>query len=182
MSAVIEHAPARELEKADVVYPLAVLEGAGWEWPGIERAVRQVEEIFGQCGVAVTVGHIYLLSAPDDFLELDESMQSRLLDRLPESRPAALLVGRTTDQDTAYSYLVSAPVPSRGTAWVTRASRPVCLGVLLAHELGHILLNTARHNRDPENLMSYTCTISNIQRSAIGARLSASQCRQLRER
>lgn len=165
-----------------MVYPLAVLEGAGWEWPQIELAVRQVEEIFGQCGVTVTAETVYMVSAPEDFLELDEPMQARLLAAIPETRPAALLVGRTTDQDTAYSYLASAPVASRATGWVTRAARPACLGVLLAHELGHILLDTARHSTDPDNLMSHTCTISNVRGSAAGARLSAAQCRKLRER
>lgn len=179
---VIERPLVQEPEKADVLYPLAVLDGAGWESPQIERAVSQVEQIFGQCDVTVTVAAVYLLTAPDEFMELEEPMQARLLDMLPETRPVALLVDRTTDQDTAYSYLVSAPVASRGTAWVTRASRPECLGVLLAHELGHVLLDTARHSTDPDNLMSHTCTVSNIQGSAIRARFSPSQCTQLRGR
>lgn len=178
---VVERTTGDRFEKGDVIYPLAVLDGAGWEWAHLERAIQEVEAIFAQCGVVVTAGTVYRLEVPDDFRELDESEQARLLAALPTSRPVVLLVDRTTDHDVAYSYLKSAPVASRGTAWVTRNSEPACLAALLAHELGHILLNTARHSDDPDNLMSHTCTSFNVAEWRIGTGLSAAQCKQLRE-
>jgi hypothetical protein len=177
-----ELSDGRRMHEADVVYPLAILDQVGWDRPDVERAIRQVEDIFGQCGITVTAGAIYRLQAPEAFRVLDESMQPDLLAGLPPDRPVVLLVDRTTDNDVAYSYLESAPVPSRGSAWITRRSRDVCLGVLMAHELGHILLDAARHSSDPGNLMSHTCSFSNVSGSGISAHLSAAQCKRLRER
>lgn len=179
---VRERTSDQRLEEADVVYPLAVLGAAGWEPAHVEQAVRQVEDIYGQCGVTVTAGAVYWLEAPEDFRELDEAGQSRLLAELPASRPLAVLVDQTGDRDVAYSYLMSAPTEHRGTAWVTRNSHPTCLGPLLAHELGHILLDSADHSRDRGNLMAHTCTVSNVEGSRPGTRLTGAQCEQLRAR
>lgn len=167
-------------DDAAITYPLAVLDSAGWGRDRILRAVHEVEDIFGQCGVVVTAEPVYRLKAPSRYRKLDPFMQARILSRLPSTRPIALLVDQTTDRDVAYSYLDSAPTASRGSAWVTRNGHPACTGVLLAHELGHILLNSARHSDDPDNLMSHTCTVSNVAGFRPVARLSGSQCDQLR--
>lgn len=187
--------PADEVKVAEVVeygteragddtilYALAVLNGAGWEKSRVNEAIRRVEAVFSRCGVTVTAGTVYRLDAPPGFLDLEEPMQSSLLAALPAPRPIALLVDQTTDGDVAYSYLSSAPVASRGTAWVTRNSRPACLPTLLAHELGHILLDTPRHVDDPNNLMSHTCTVSNLAGDRPGTHLNESQCEAIRKR
>jgi hypothetical protein len=179
---VIEPTSGHRLKEADVVYPLAVLRTAGWEPARVEQAIQQVEDIFDQCGITVTAGSVYWLEAPVEFRELDESMQSRLLSELPSTRPVAVLVDRTADRDVAYSYLRSAPLASRGTAWITRHSHPRCLGTLLAHELAHILLDSDRHSGDRGNLMFHTCTISNIAGSGPGTDLTDSQCNSIRTR
>lgn len=167
-------------DDAAITYPLAVLDSAGWDRGRILRAVHEVEDIFGQCGVVVTADPVYRLKVTSQYGKLDPSMQARILSKLPSTRPIALLVDQTTDRDVAYSYLDSAPTASRGSAWVTRNGHPACSGVLLAHELGHILLKTARHSDDPDNLMSHTCTVSNLAGFRPAARLSGSQCEQLR--
>lgn len=179
---VVERTTGHGLDKEDVIYAMAVLDDAGWGRAQVERAIKQVEEIFAQCGVFVTASTVYRLEAPEGFHDLDESEQARLLAALPPTRPVAMLVDRTTERDVAYSYLISAPVASRGTAWVTRNSHPACLAALLAHELGHVLLSTARHSDDPDNLMYHTCTSSNVAGSRTGTGLSTAQCEQLRER
>lgn len=170
------------LEEADVVYPLAVLDSAGWDAREVESTIREVERIFAQCGIAVIAGSVHRLEAPRAFRTLDESMQARLLAELPPTRPMALLVDRTADRDIAYSYLMSAPVESRGTAWVTRDSRPACHGPLLAHELGHILLDSERHSDDRDNLMFHTCSVSNVADFRPGTGLTETQCEALRAR
>lgn len=170
------------LEEADIVYPLAVLDSAGWDAGQVKRAIREVEGIFGQCGIIVAAGSVYRLEVPREFRELDESMQARLLAELPPTRPIALLVDRTAGRDIAYSYLMSAPTKSRGTAWVTRNSHPACLGPLLAHELGHILLDSERHSGDRDNLMFHTCSVSNVAGSRPGTGLTDAQCKVLRAR
>lgn len=178
---VVEHGRERD-EDHTIRYTLAVLNGTGWKKRDVDGAVRRVEAVFAGCGVTVLPRAVYWLDAPASFAELDEPMQTRLLATLPSTRPIALLVDRTTDRDVAYSYLPSAPVATRGTAWVTRNSHPACLAPLLAHELGHVLLDTPRHSNDPDNLMSPICTVSNLAGDRPGTRLNESQCAILRDR
>lgn len=170
------------LEQADVAYPLVVLESAGWNTGQVERAIREIEDIFAQCGIIVAAGSVHRVEAPREFRELDESLQARLLAELPPTRPMALLVDRTADRDVAYSYLMSAPTGSRGTAWVTRNGHPACLGPQLAHELGHILLDSERHSADRDNLMFHTCSVSNIAGARPGTDLTEAQCETIRAR
>lgn len=179
---VRQAAGGHRLGETDVAYPLAVLESAGWDAGQVERVIREAEAIFAQCGITVTAGSVHRLEVPHGFRELDESMQGRLLAELPPTRPMALLVERTADRDSAYSYLMSAPNESRGTAWVTRNGHPACLGPHLAHELGHILLDSERHSGDRDNLMFHTCSVSNVAGSRPGTRLTESQCEKLRAR
>lgn len=177
----VREPPGSDISReADVVYPLAVLASADWPPAAIERAVGEVERIFAQCGTTVTAGPRYRLQAPADYRELDEPMQARLLERLPAARPIVLLVDRTVDGDVAYSYLPSAPVASRGSAWITRHSDPACLGPLLAHELGHILLDSERHSDDRDNLMFHSCTVANVAGTHPGTNLTEAQCARLR--
>jgi len=164
-----------------IVYTLVVLQGAGWDSDQVTRAVRQVEAIFDQCGVSVVAAPVYRLSVPEEYQRLSEAMQPRLLSALPRNRPAVLLVNHTRAGDTAYAYLESSPVASRGTAWITRASHPACLGTLLAHELGHILLRSGAHHSAPGNLMSHTCSYSNVAGFRAGTSLARAQCARLRQ-
>lgn len=162
-----------------VRYEVAVLEEAGWRLDEIERAIQASESIYAQCGVTLHAVAIHRLRAPPAYQLLEEEDQARLLSGLAAGRPLVLFVNRTAAGDTAYSYRRSAPVAERGTAWITRTAAPSCVGVLLAHELGHILLDTARHSRQADNLMSYTCTHNNLAGAAPAARLSKAQCRRL---
>ena len=177
-----EHAHRRVPGEADVVYPLAVLESADRSAAHVQRAVRRVETIFGQCDITVAAGPVFRVATPPAFGPLDEAKQSQLLAHLPPARPAALLVEHSADRDVGYSYLMSAPVASRGTAWITREVGPACLAPVLAHELGHILLDSAHHSDDRANLMFHTCTVSNVAGTRPGTALTDAQCRKLRAR
>jgi len=59
----------------------------------------------------------------------------------------------------------------RDTVWVMRGARD--LGVVLAHELAHVLMDSGEHSEEPGNLMR--------EESAPGnTKLSESQCARLR--
>lgn len=177
---VVQWEAAPSWENNTIVYDLAIVQEAGWRKQTVAQAVDQVEAIFEQCGVRVAAESVHWLEIPVDLHALEESAQQSLLAVLPQRRPMALFVNRTTEGDSAYSYLASAPVATRGTAWLTRNSHPACVGALLAHELGHILLDTARHSSNPGNLMSHTCTVSNVAGFRPGTNLTRSQCDTLR--
>jgi len=171
--------PVTETE-ADFRYRVAVLEHSGWRPETVGRAINEARAIFGQCRIVVDAETVYWLSAPDDFQELDEAEQARLLSAVRVKRPVAVFVNQTPAGDVAYSYLESAPVASRGTAWITRNSDEACAGRLLAHELGHILLDTDRHSSDPDNLMAHTCVHSNVSGFHTNTELNREQCERLR--
>ena len=162
-------------------YLVAVLSGSGWKREEIENAIKQARMIFDQCRVVVDVRAIYWLKTAVEFDRLQETHQAEILSVLPHYRPVIGFIKDSRDNDVAYSYLQSAPVPSRGTAWITRAGDPGCVGTIVAHELGHILLDTARHSAGGGNLMSYTCVHSNIARFPAGNNLDEAQCDRLRE-
>lgn len=169
-------------EAAGVGYQVVVLAGAGWRDSDIEEAVGEASAVFASCDVAVHATAVYWVKAPAGYQELDEREQAGLLAPLGGRRPVALFVNRTTERDIAYSYLNTAPVASRGTAWITRDSAPSCVGPLLAHELGHILLNSGRHVDDQRNLMSYNCVTMNITGFRLNTELTEGQCKRLQAR
>lgn len=163
-----------------VHYAAAITAGSGWRREAVENAIEQARTIFDQCRVTVDARVVYWLEASPALGEIDEANQDRVLSILGKERPLAVFTGQTTAGDVAYSYLRSAPVASRATAWVTRRGAGKCAGVLLAHELGHILLDTPRHHADDRNLMSHTCTRSNVSGSTPGVGLDDEQCAALR--
>lgn len=177
---VVEHANEERIEDANVAYRVAILAGVGWEGTDMERIVREIEDIFGQCRVTASARDIHWLEVGEQFHVLDASLESRLLDALPPDRPVILLVDRTTHQDLAYAYLPSAQRDKRGTAWITRAVPAACMAPLIAHELAHILLDSADHSDDPRNLMHHSCSVSNIAGASAGTGLTESQCERIR--
>lgn len=162
-----------------VYYDIAVLNNAGWQQIDIERAITKSKAIYAQCNVHLEAQSIRWLDTPQIYLNLNESNQADIIEQLPASRPLVVFIQQTTDGDNAYSYLLSAPLSSQGSAWITRKSSDECTGVLMAHELGHILLDTDSHAADIDNLMAYSCTHSNIQGAKPNTDLTPEQCAKL---
>lgn len=174
-------ASAAHVDGADVVYRVAMLAGVGWRGTDIAKITRDVEEIFDQCRITVAAGEMHWLETGAEFHILDEALESRLLGMLPPDRPIVLLVDRTTNQDLAYAYVRTAPPERRDTAWITQTVPDACLAPLMAHELGHILLDSTDHSDDPGNLMHHSCTVSNISGARAGTLLTEAQCERIRE-
>jgi len=83
--------------------------------------------------------------------------KARLVQRLDPSRPAVFFVEETLREPAfeaeAFGQANTRRTPwMRDTVWITRAAKDV--GVVLAHELFHVLADLGRHETDPGNLMN----------------------------
>jgi hypothetical protein len=138
---------------------------------------QESARILGQCGVAMENAELVRIGAPDRFRDFHSSTSRELARSVPLRKPAVYFVAGTR-QRPAFDAEAIGRGNSRtrpelaGTVWVTRAARD--LGIALAHELAHVLMDSGEHSEEPGNLMRDETAPGNV-------RLSAAQCAQLRE-
>jgi len=160
-----------------VALDLVVVRGAGWRVPEILRAVRRTAGILAQCEVAVDRVRLRMIEAPRRYRYLHDAWSRRLVQRLDPSRPAVFFVEETLREPAfeaeAFGQGNTRHRPGmRDTVWITRAAKNV--GVVLAHELFHVLADLGRHETDPGNLMNERIGSGNT-------RLRDWQCERLRK-
>ena len=140
----------------NIVLDIVILSGAGWRIPEIHRAAGHAAEILAQCEVSVERARVRVVEAPRRFRYLDDTWSRRLVKRLDPARPAVFFVEDTLREPAyeaeAFGQGNSRRTPAmRDTVWITRAAKKV--GVVLAHELFHVLADLGQHETDPSNLM-----------------------------
>ena len=160
-----------------VALDIVVVGGAGWRVPEILRAVRRTAGILAQCEVAVDRVRLRMIEAPRRFRYLHDAWSRRLVQRLDPSRPAVFFVEETLREPAfeaeAFGQANTRHTPwMRDTVWITRAAEDV--GIVLAHELFHVLADLGRHETDPGNLM-------NERVGSANTRLRDWQCERLRK-
>ena len=160
-----------------VALDLVVVSGAGWRVPEILRAVRHAAGILAQCEVAVNGARLRMIEAPRRYRYLHDAWSRRLVQRLDPSRPAVFFVEETMREPAfeaeAFGQANTRRMRAlRDTVWITRAARDV--GIVLAHELFHVLADLGRHETDPGNLMNERVTGGNT-------RLHDWQCERMRK-
>jgi len=156
---------------------LAALEGAGWPAQEIHAAIRQSALILAQCGVALEKAELVRIGAPNRFHDFDTPASRELARDLALAKPTIYFVAGTR-QRPAFEAEAIGRGNSRSrpeladTVWVTRSARD--LGIVLAHELAHVLMNSGEHSQEPGNLMRADTAPANTQ-------LSDAQCQRLRD-
>ena len=140
-----------------VALDVVVVSGAGWRVPEILRAVRRTAGILAQCEVVVNRVRLRMIEAPRRYRYLHDAWSRRLVQRLDPSRPAVFFVEETLREPAfeaeAFGQGNTRHTPwMRDTVWITRAAGDV--GIVLAHELFHVLADLGRHETDPGNLMN----------------------------
>ena len=160
-----------------IALDIVILDGAGWRIPEIHRAVGRAAEVLAQCEVSVERARLRIVEAPRRFRYLDDTWSRRLVKRLDPARPAVFFVEETLREPAfeaeAFGQGNSRRTPAmRDTVWITRAAKNV--GVVLAHELFHVLADLGQHETDPSNLMYERSDGSNT-------RLHDWQCERLRK-
>ena len=156
---------------------LVVVSGASWRVSDVLRAVRRTAGILAQCEVAVARTRLRMVEAPRRYQYLHDTWSRRLVQRLDPSRPAVFFVEETLREPAfeaeAFGQANTRHAPwMRDTVWITRAAKDV--GVVLAHELFHVLADLGRHETAPGNLMNERVGDANT-------RLHDWQCERLRK-
>ena len=156
---------------------LAYLKGAGWAREEILAAVVQTARIVGQCGVGLERAELVLVDAPERYRYFFTPISRELARALPLEKPTIYFVA-----DTRQRPAFDAEAIGRGnsgsrpelanTVWITRTTRD--LGIALAHELAHVLMDSGEHSDDPGNLMrEETAPANTLLSDALCARLVA---------
>lgn len=97
-----------------------------------------------------------------------------------QRRPAVFLIDSTDDRELAFSYLPSFHRDVAATAWISNRVSDACFAWVLAHEIGHIVLDDATHHPSRSNVMHRSCSSGNVGRSEALPRWSEAQCQVLR--
>ena len=151
---------------------LAYLEGSGWTPEPILAAVRESARILEQCGVVLEKAELLRIGAPDRYRDFSTPAARELARALPLGKPAVYFVTGTR-QRPAFDAEAIGRGNSRtrpelaDTVWVTLATRD--LGITLAHELAHVLMDSGEHSDEPGNLMR-------DETAPASTRLTAEQC------
>jgi len=152
---------------------LIVFRDTSWEPEGILAAVREAAAILAQCGIRLERAELYRFEGGDPGLRYLSTPVSRaLVRRVRPAKPAVFFV-----RDTRHVPAFDAEAFGTGntatrpelvfTVWMTAWIRD--LPRALAHELGHVLLDSGKHWIEPGNLMR--------EEAAPGsARLTPEQC------
>lgn len=155
---------------------LAYFKGA-WAPEAIHAAARQGARILGQCGVAIAQAELVLLDAPARYREFSTPVSRELARALPLAKPTIYFVAGTRQRPAFDAEAIgrgnSGTRPElRDTVWIARGTRD--LGIVFAHELAHVLMDSGAHSTQPGNLMREDTAAQNTT-------LSGAQCARLRE-
>jgi hypothetical protein len=156
---------------------LAYFPEAGWSAAAIIDAARTAAAVLGQCAVVVSALELHRLEGDARYHYYSTPRSRELARRVPLPRPTIYFVA-----DSLQRPAFDAEAIGRGnsktrpeladTVWVTRGARD--LGIALAHELAHVLMDSGEHVEEPGNLMRAETAPQNT-------RLDAEQCARLRD-
>lgn len=155
---------------------LVVLEATGWSRDEVVAAIVEVAGLLTQCGIGLAGADLLRVSTPERFHDFHTPAARELARRLAPGRPTLYFV-RDTRQQPAFDAEAIGRGNSRtrpelaDSVWVTRAAPDV--GIVLAHELVHVLANSGEHVDLPGNLMRNASAPANRT-------LTAAQCARLR--
>lgn len=147
------------------------------DWPDAEinSAMRTAAEILGQCGVHLSRIDLLRVSAPESHRHFETPRSRELAGALELPRPAVFFTAGTRQVPAFDAEAIgrgnSRSRPElRDTVWIARGARD--LGLVVAHELAHVLMDSGEHDLSPENLMAPFTSPQNT-------RLTAAQCARL---
>ena len=156
---------------------LVYLDGSGWTPDSVTEAAKDSARILGQCGLILKIAELVRVAAPTRFHVFQTPTSRELAATLQLGKPTVYFVAGT-GQRPAFDAEAIGRGNSRSrpeladTVWVTRGTRD--LGIALAHELAHVLMDSGEHSDEPGNLMRGETSLESTQ-------LSAAQCARIRD-
>jgi len=156
---------------------VVILEDSGWTRARAVASLLEAATILAQCGVALERVEFIVLEVPPDHMDFSTAAARELARAVPVARPAVWLVRETRNRPA-----FDAEAIGRGnsrtrpeiadTVWITVAARDA--GIVFAHELAHVLMDSGEHSDGERNLMREDTSPRNTS-------LSAAQCARLRD-
>jgi hypothetical protein len=148
---------------------------AAWPDDTVRPALQQTALILAQCGVAISRVDLLQVTAPESHRYFDTPRSRELARALDLPRPAVFFAAGTRQQPAFDAEAIgrgnSRTRPELAdTVWIAQGARD--LGIVVAHELAHVLMDSGGHDNTPGNLMAESTTPQNTQ-------LTAAQCERL---
>lgn len=135
-----------------------------WPEPEVELALREAARILGQCGIRTARIDLLRVQTPPAQRWFDTPRSRELARALDLPRPAVFFAAGTR-QVPAFDAEAIGRGNSRSrpeladTVWIARGTRD--LGIVIAHELAHVLMDSGEHDNTPGNLMAESTAPAN---------------------
>lgn len=171
-SRVIAVAPLPDSNPHTHALELRAVNLGDWPEEDIVAALRETAQILAQCSISITRFHLMRVQVPDTHRHFETPRSRELARRLDLPRPAVFFATGTRQVPAFDAEAIgrgnSRTRPElRDTVWIARGARD--LGIVVAHELAHVLMDSGEHINTPGNLMAQSTTPGNT-------RLTTAQC------
>lgn len=135
---------------------LVALEKSGWDKSSIASTVEQAADILAQCGIVLTDPRLLTIEVSSYLLDLSTGTAKTLVEAMELPSPTAYFVRDTRmeipfDAQAFGRANIKTRPWLRDSVWLTAPSKDP--GVVLAHELFHVLTDSGEHVTDAGNLM-----------------------------
>lgn len=147
-----------------------------WDDVEVTAALRSAAKILTQCGIRIAGADLLQITVPETHRHFDTPRSRELARALALPKPTLYFTAGTR-QIPAFDAEAIGRGNSRSrpeltdTVWIARGTRD--LGLVIAHELAHVLMDSGAHDNTPGNLMAEDTAPQNAQ-------LNAAQCAQMR--
>ena len=141
-----------------------------WPETEIHAALRTTAQILGQCGIRINRVDVLNITAAETHRYFDTPRSRELAQELALPKPAVFFAAGTR-QVLAFDAEALGRGNSRSrpeladTVWVARGARD--LGIVVAHELAHVLMDSGEHDNTADNLMAESTTPQNTQLTTV---------------
>lgn len=156
---------------------LDIADIGGWSDAEIVAAVHQAARLLAQCDIRITRAELLQVTVAESHRYFATARSRELARALRLDKPAVYFTAGTR-QVPAFDAEAIGRGNSRSrpeladSVWIARGARD--LGIVVAHELAHVLMDSGAHDDTPGNLMAESTTQDNT-------RLTAQQCARMRD-
>ena len=161
---------------SELVLQLSVANLDRWDDAEVITALRTAANLLAQCEIRLTSADLLQITVAETHRHFDTPRSRELAQALALPKPTLYFtVG--TRQRPAFDAEAIGRGNSRSrpelvdTVWIARGARDP--GLVIAHELAHVLMDSGAHDNTPGNLMAEDTSPQNTQ-------LSAAQCTRMR--
>ncbi|MBS1219099.1 MAG: hypothetical protein H6R21_2232 [Proteobacteria bacterium] len=157
--------PAHELT-------LSVANIGHWDDATLVAALRTAADILAQCRIRIAHAELLRVAVPPKHRDFDTPRSRELARALALPKPTLYFAAGTRQVPAFDAEAIgrgnSRTRPElRDTVWIARGARDP--GLVVAHELAHVLMDSGEHDRTPGNLMAEATSPHHTQ-------LTAGQC------